>query len=124
MKFLEYTRSHLPELADYAKVVAQSPLSFAGEDPLQHSSYDRVSLWTLEYLSDTYNLIESDYRVDFVNYILEQWRRKMKGLPPLQAIDLVCGQRLFDTVLVNKKLPSPEAIYKYAQEGSHPVIFS
>lgn len=40
----------------------------------------------------------------------------------IQAIDRACGQPLFDAILVNSRVPSPEAIYKYAQEGSHPVI--
>lgn len=40
----------------------------------------------------------------------------------IKAIDKVCGQKLFDTVLVNQPLPSSQALDKYAQEGSYPVI--
>ena len=82
MNFLEYTRLRSPELADYLKAVANTPLKFEGEDPLKHSSYNHVHLWKLEYLSDIYDWIDVDYRVDFVKYVLEQWRRRMKGLPP------------------------------------------
>ncbi|MCL2934220.1 MAG: YvcK family protein [Trichodesmium sp. MAG_R03] len=38
------------------------------------------------------------------------------------AIDVACGQRLFDTVLVQGKSPSAQALIKYAQEDSHPVF--
>ena len=40
----------------------------------------------------------------------------------IKAIDKACGQKLFDTVLVNQTAPSSESIIKYAQEDSHPVI--
>ena len=40
----------------------------------------------------------------------------------IRAIDLACGQRLFDTVLVQGKSPSGQALIKYAQENSHPVF--
>jgi uncharacterized cofD-like protein len=40
----------------------------------------------------------------------------------IKAIDKVCGQKLFDAVLVNQTTPSWESLNKYAQEGSHPVI--
>lgn len=40
----------------------------------------------------------------------------------IRAIDLACGQRLFDTVLVQGKSPSGQALIKYAQEDSHPVF--
>ncbi len=38
------------------------------------------------------------------------------------AIDVACGKRLFDTVLVQGKSPSAQALIKYAQEDSHPVF--
>ena len=84
MKFLEYTRWRSPQLADYARAVAQSPLSFDGEHPLNHSSHNHVHLWKLEYLSDTLKWIDVDYRVEFVKYVLRQWQVRMKGLPPYQ----------------------------------------
>ncbi len=40
----------------------------------------------------------------------------------IKAIDKACGQKLFDTVLVNQTAPSTKSIIKYAQEDSHPVI--
>lgn len=40
----------------------------------------------------------------------------------IKAIDQACGQRLFDVVVVNGQALSPQAIAKYAQENSHPVV--
>lgn len=39
----------------------------------------------------------------------------------IMAIDKACGQKLFDAVLVQKHLPSPQSLQRYAQEKSHPV---
>lgn len=39
----------------------------------------------------------------------------------IQAIDAACGQRLFDAVLVQSKIPSAKALIRYAQENSNPV---
>ncbi|HEY9750377.1 MAG TPA: gluconeogenesis factor YvcK family protein [Allocoleopsis sp.] len=39
----------------------------------------------------------------------------------IQAIDEACGQRLFDAVLVQSKIPSAKALIRYAQENSNPV---
>ncbi|MBD1863376.1 MULTISPECIES: gluconeogenesis factor YvcK family protein [Trichocoleus] len=39
----------------------------------------------------------------------------------IQAIDAACGQRLFDAVLVQSKIPSAKALIRYAQEDSNPV---
>lgn len=41
----------------------------------------------------------------------------------IQAIDRVCGQRIFDAVLVQRKSPSPQSLLRYAQENCHPVYF-
>jgi uncharacterized cofD-like protein len=41
----------------------------------------------------------------------------------IQALDHVCGLRIFDAVLVHKKSPSAAALIRYAQENSHPVYF-
>ena len=40
----------------------------------------------------------------------------------IRAIDIACGKRLFDTVLVQGKSPSAQALVRYAQEDSHPVF--
>ncbi|BAZ44062.1 hypothetical protein NIES4102_10660 [Chondrocystis sp. NIES-4102] len=40
----------------------------------------------------------------------------------IKAIDQVCGQKLFDAVIVNQTNPSRESLNKYSQEGSSPVI--
>ena len=39
----------------------------------------------------------------------------------IKAIDKACGQRLFNAVLVQRKVPSAKALIRYAQENSHPV---
>jgi uncharacterized cofD-like protein len=41
----------------------------------------------------------------------------------IHAIDRACGHRLFDVVLVQKKMPSAQSLISYSQEGSHPVYF-
>ncbi|HAX85166.1 MAG TPA: hypothetical protein DCY91_02630 [Cyanobacteria bacterium UBA11370] len=40
----------------------------------------------------------------------------------IQAIDNACGKTLFDAVLVHRKVPSAQALIKYAQVNSHPVF--
>lgn len=40
----------------------------------------------------------------------------------IKALDEVCGQRVFDAVLVQKKQPSALALARYAKEESHPII--
>jgi hypothetical protein len=82
MELLQYTQSRSPELAEYIRAVAHSPLSFDGPYPYDHSSHNHIHLWKLEYLADTCEWIDVDYRVECVNHILEQWRRRLKGLPP------------------------------------------
>lgn len=41
----------------------------------------------------------------------------------IRAIDNACGRQLFDAVVVQRKVPSAQAIIRYAQEGCNPVIF-
>ncbi|NJL89468.1 MAG: YvcK family protein [Coleofasciculaceae cyanobacterium SM2_1_6] len=40
----------------------------------------------------------------------------------IRAIDQACGQKLFDAVLVHKRVPSAQTLIHYAQEQSHPVF--
>ncbi|MGK7961191.1 gluconeogenesis factor YvcK family protein [Crocosphaera sp.] len=40
----------------------------------------------------------------------------------IKAIDRVCGQRIFDAVLVQRISPSPTALKHYAKEQSYPVF--
>jgi uncharacterized cofD-like protein len=40
----------------------------------------------------------------------------------IRAIDRVCGEKLFDAVLVHRRSPSPNALRRYALENSHPVF--
>ncbi|MGF1491553.1 MAG: uridine diphosphate-N-acetylglucosamine-binding protein YvcK [Microcoleaceae cyanobacterium] len=39
----------------------------------------------------------------------------------IRAIDEACGYQLFDAVLVQGKVPSAQALVRYAEEGSYPV---
>ncbi len=39
----------------------------------------------------------------------------------IRVIDRVCGQKLFNAVLVQKKTPTARALIRYAQENSNPV---
>ncbi|MEC4986454.1 MAG: YvcK family protein [Oscillatoria sp. PMC 1068.18] len=41
----------------------------------------------------------------------------------IRAIDDICGQKLFDAVVVNRRVPCAQALIRYAQEDSHPVFF-
>lgn len=82
VEFLKFTQSRSVELAEYAEAVSRSPLAFVGLNPLEHSAHNHVHLWKLEYLADRCDWIDIEYRVEFVNFILEQWRRRLKGLPP------------------------------------------
>ncbi|MBD2047576.1 YvcK family protein [Coleofasciculus sp. FACHB-64] len=40
----------------------------------------------------------------------------------IRAIDAACGRPLFNAVLVQRKVPSANALIRYAQESSHPVF--
>ncbi len=40
----------------------------------------------------------------------------------IRAIDEICGQRLFDAVVVHRKSPSAHTLIRYAQQNSHPVF--
>jgi uncharacterized cofD-like protein len=40
----------------------------------------------------------------------------------IRAIDRVCGKRVFDAVLVQRKSPSPQSLTRYAQGNCHPVF--
>lgn len=40
----------------------------------------------------------------------------------IRAIDIACGHRLFNAVLVQKKSPSAKSLIRYAQDNSHPVF--
>lgn len=40
----------------------------------------------------------------------------------IRAIERVCGEKIFDAVLVQRKSPSPQALQHYAKEKCHPVF--
>lgn len=82
MEVLKYTRRRCPELAEYLESVAATPFCFEGTDPLRHSSHNHVHLWKIESLADSCDWIDVNYRVEAVSFLLEQWRRRLKGLPP------------------------------------------
>ncbi|GBF86561.1 gluconeogenesis factor [Aphanothece sacrum FPU3] len=42
----------------------------------------------------------------------------------IEAIDRICGKRLFDAVLVQRNPPSPYALKSYAEENCHPVFLN
>jgi hypothetical protein len=79
---VKYTKAQSPELAEYLEGVAGATLTFDGDDPLAHSADNHIHLWKLEFLSDTNPWIDTDYRTEFVKYIFEQWRMRLKGLHP------------------------------------------
>lgn len=91
MEVLKYTRRRSPELAEYLEAVAASSFCFEGSDPLQHSSHNHVHLWKIEYLADSCNWIDVNYRVEAVSFLLEQWRRRLKGLAPYRQL----GYRMY-----------------------------
>ena len=107
MEILRQTRRRCPELAQYLEDVAASPLRFDGSDPLQHSSDNHVHLWKIESLADTYGWIDVDYRVEVVSYLLEQWRCRLKGLPPYrqQGYRLYLYEDLAPTISVVAETP-------------------
>ncbi len=39
----------------------------------------------------------------------------------VRAIDAACGRRIFDAVLVQKKMPSPATLEQYARQESYPI---
>jgi uncharacterized cofD-like protein len=39
----------------------------------------------------------------------------------IRAIDNICGQKLFDAVVVHRRSPSPSTLRRYAKDNSHPV---
>jgi hypothetical protein len=79
---LLFTRARSNELAEYLEAVAASPFSFEGEYPIAHSSSNHVHLWMLENRSDSHAWIDTDYKVACVKGLMEQWRIRLKGLPP------------------------------------------
>ena len=82
MNILQYTKEKSVDLADYLEKLVKSTLRFKGNNPLIHSSYNHIHLWKLEYLAERYNWIDSEYKIDFINYILRQWKIRLKGLAP------------------------------------------
>jgi uncharacterized cofD-like protein len=40
----------------------------------------------------------------------------------VRALDAVCGQRIFDAVLVQKKTPSQSSLEHYAEENAYPIL--
>lgn len=79
---LKYTKERSSELAEYLELVSAAPLMFEGDEPLQHSSHNHIHLSDLEYLAESNSWINAEYRAEFVEYVFEQWRRRLKGLKP------------------------------------------
>lgn len=118
--FLRETRDRSADLADYAEEVAASPLRFEGEYPLMHSSDNHVHLWKLEYLADDLTWIDTRFRTQFVRYVLEQWRRRAKGLEPYRDR----GYRLFvyeDLAPTLSMVAETPTGFPYSRQGMHQV---
>jgi hypothetical protein len=79
---LRYTRERSPELAESLIQVSAWPLRFEGDDPLFHSYENHVHLHGLGCITDPQSWIDTTYKVEFIKYILEQWRLRLKGLSP------------------------------------------
>lgn len=75
-------RNICPELATFLDKCCAAPLRFEGDCPNLHSSHNHIHLWALEYWADRHDWIDLDFRTEFVEEILEQWRVRLKGLPP------------------------------------------
>jgi hypothetical protein len=82
MDILNYTKGRSKELAQYLESISRTPFSFEGDHPIQHSSQNHIHLWLLEYLADTHNWIDTEYKSEFVSYILAFWKSRLKGLAP------------------------------------------
>lgn len=121
MEVLKYTRRRCPELAQYLENIAASPLCFEGSHPIQHSSHNHIHLWKIEFLADTYRWIDLDYRVEVVSYILEQWRRRLKGLPPYRQTGyrLYLYEDLAPTISVVAETPFG---FPYSTEDRTPIF--
>ncbi|MCE2573879.1 hypothetical protein [Motilimonas eburnea] len=85
MDILAYTKTRSNELADYLDECARSPLVFDGNDPLMHSSDNHIHLWNLEYFAERNEWIDLKYKHEFVTYILDAWKNRIKGLAPYQT---------------------------------------
>ena len=86
-----YTRERSKELADYLEFVCQAKHSFEGEHPLQHSSYNHIHLWKLEYEADYHDWINLEYKEAFVKAIFNFWRINLKQYAPYRT----SGYRLY-----------------------------
>ena len=79
------------DLAAYLDECARSPLAFNGSDPLTHSSNNHIHLWYLECCAERQEWIDLEYKIEFVTYILQAWKQRIKGLPPYQSM----GYRMY-----------------------------
>jgi hypothetical protein len=82
MTFLNQARRLSAELADFIADVAEQPLSFRGEDPLDHSRSNHRHLSMIEYLADHVPGIDLDFRCAAVDYIFERWKERLKAFHP------------------------------------------
>ncbi|GAJ02607.1 unnamed protein product, partial [marine sediment metagenome] len=81
MDVLKYTQTRCPELAGFLAATASASFNFDGDHPLDHSSYNHTHLWALEYWADHHQWIDLEYRINFVNYIFDCWRKNLRGYP-------------------------------------------
>lgn len=85
MDILAYTKARSKELAEYLDECARSPLAFDGDDPLMHSSDNHIHLWNLEYFAERNEWVNLEYKHEFITYVLNAWRNRIKGLSPYQT---------------------------------------
>ncbi len=84
MSLVVQTRRRCAELANFLEGVCEAPLDFTSEHPLDHSRFNHVHLWALEYWADRHGWIDLGYRVDFVEAILTRWTQRLRGYRPYQ----------------------------------------
>lgn len=82
MSLEDFTRARCPELADFLTDCCERELSFVGEHPIEHSSHNHIHLWAVEYWADHHTWIDTDYRVEFAQTVLDRWKSRLKGYRP------------------------------------------
>jgi len=82
MDFINECRKISSEFAEWVTCIAEKDFSFEGEYPLSHSSYNHEHLWKLEYMADYYSCIDLSFRCKVANYIIEKWKKRLKGYKP------------------------------------------
>lgn len=117
MSIQSFTKSRCPELADFLEHCCTVQLNFDGDCPNQHSAFNHIHLWSLEWWADHHAWIDLDYRVEFCKHIFERWRQRLKGLPPYRekGYRFYLYEDLAPTVSVVAETPSG---FAYDESGA------